>query len=127
MNQEDLVEEFNMKKRSSMVLRNGHSRIGFLFWQKEEAPRKACLNPNSSRHISCFRAIQGQSGDYAVDLDLVFSHRGIVHSRHKCCISCLSSVSSVKKYCPISTIFKPASEHSLDSFWSWDNCSKLRS
>ena len=28
------------------------------------------LNPNSSRHILYFRAIQGHSGDHAVDLEL---------------------------------------------------------
>ena len=49
--------------RSSMVLRNGHSMIGFLFWQKEE-------KPNSSRYISYFRAIQGHSGGVAIDPEL---------------------------------------------------------
>ena len=29
--------------------------------------------------------------------------------------------------CPFSTCFKPASEHSLDNFWSSDNCSNFRS
>ena len=58
---------------------------------------------------------------------VVFSFRNIVYSRHKCCISCPSSVSSVKEYCPFSTIFKPASKHSLDNFWSSDNNSNLRS
>ena len=56
-----------------------------------------------------------------------FSFRGIVCSRHRCCICCPSSVSSVKKYCPLSTILKPASERSLDNFWSLDYCSNLRS
>ena len=55
-----------------------------------------------------------------------FSHRGTVYSRHKCGILSPSSVSSVKRYCPHSTILKPASEHSLDNFWSSDNCSNLR-
>ena len=67
---EDIVEEFNKKKEeSSTVLRNGHSMIGFLFWQKEEAKKRFhyCLNPSSSRHSSYFRAIQGDSRDNAVD------------------------------------------------------------
>ena len=29
-----------------------------------------CLNPNSSRHISYFRAIQGHSGGIAIDPEL---------------------------------------------------------
>ena len=54
-----------------------------------------------------------------------------VASRHcvlsaKCCIP-FPPVSSVKKHCPISTIFEPASEQSLDNFWSSDNCSNLHS
>ena len=55
------------------MLRNGHSMIGFLCWQKEEEPRKRLqyyLNPNASRHISYFRAIQGHSGSIAVDPEL---------------------------------------------------------
>ena len=32
-----------------------------------------------------------------------FSFRGIVYSRHKCCISCPSFVRREKKYCPVST------------------------
>ena len=45
------------------------------------------------------------------------SFRGIVYSRHKWCICCPSSASSVMKNCTLSTVFKPASEHSLDNFW----------
>ena len=58
---------------------------------------------------------------------IFFSHRSIVYSRHKCCILCPSSVSSEKKFCPVPTSFKPASEHSLDNFWSSDIFSNLRS
>ena len=54
-------------------------------------------------------------------------YRGIVCSRHKCCICCPSSVSSVQKYCSRSTSFKLASEHNLDNFWSSDHCSNFRS
>ena len=46
-----------------------------------------------------------------------FSFRSIVYPRHKCCICCPSSASKSWKNCPISTRFKPASEHGLDSFW----------
>ena len=42
-----------------------------------------------------------------------FSFRSIENSWHKCCICSLSSASREKLYCPVSTIFKPASEHSL--------------
>ena len=45
-----------------------------------------------------------------------FPFRGSENSRHRC------SVSSVTKYCPFSTIFKPALEHSLDNFCSSDSC-----
>ena len=34
-------------------------------------------------------------------------------------------VSSVTKYCPLSTVFKPALEHSLDNFWSSDSRSPV--
>ena len=45
-----------------------------------------------------------------------FSFRGNVYSRHRCYISFgPSSVSNIKKCCPFSTIFKPASEHSFGS------------
>ena len=30
----------NAGRKSSMVIRNGHSTIGYLFWRKEEVPRK---------------------------------------------------------------------------------------
>ena len=33
------------------------------------------------------------------------------------------SASSVMKYCPLSTVFKPGLEHSFDNFWSSDSCS----
>ena len=39
VNYEDVVEEFNKRKKEKS-LRNGHSMIGFQFWQKEEEPRK---------------------------------------------------------------------------------------
>ena len=50
-----------------------------------------------------------------------------VYSRHKCCICCPSSVSCVSKYCSRSTSLKPASEHNLDNFWSYDICSNFSS
>ena len=61
------------KGRSSMVLHNGHSTIGFPFWQKGGRAKKRfqyCLNPNSSNHIPYFRAIQGHSGGIAIDPEL---------------------------------------------------------
>ena len=60
---EDIVEEFNKKHwKTSRVLRNGHSMVGFLFRQKEEEARKRfqnSFNSNSFRHISYFRVLQG--------------------------------------------------------------------
>ena len=71
---EDIVEEFKKRKRrNSRVLRNGHSMIGFLSWHQGKEPRKRfqyCLNPNSSRHTSYFRAIHGQSRGIAIDPEL---------------------------------------------------------
>ena len=74
---EDILGEFNKRKRGkgeiSRVLRNGHSMIGFLFLQKGGGAKKRfqyCLNHNSSRHISHFRAIQGLCGGIAVDPEL---------------------------------------------------------
>ena len=51
--------------------------------------------------------------------------RGNVNSRHRFFTSSGPSSSSVMKNCPFSTIFKPASEHSLDNFWSLGSCSNL--
>ena len=55
------------------------------------------------------------------------SFRGFVYSRLKCCIFWSFGTSRVLKSCPISTRFKPASEHNLDNVWSSDNCSIVRS
>ena len=44
-----------------------------------------------------------------------------LHSLHKCTIPL--GPSSVMKYCPLSTVFKPALEHSLDNFCLSDSCS----
>ena len=55
---------------------------------------------------------------------------GIVYSRHKCTIPLAPSASSVMKYCPLTTVFKPTLEHSLENFWSSDsssNCCSLSS
>ena len=54
------------------------------------------------------------------------SLQGSVYSLHKCTNPLgPSAVPSVMKYCPLSTVFKPASEHSLDNFWSSESCSKF--
>ena len=54
------------------------------------------------------------------------SFRGSVYSRHKCTIPLgASAVSSVMKYCPLSTVFKPASEHNLGNFWLSDSRSNF--
>ena len=74
INYEDIVEEFNKKKKKKFeVLRNSHSTIGFQSWQKEEGAKKRfqyCLNPNSSRHMSYLREIQVHSEGIAVDPEL---------------------------------------------------------
>ena len=61
--------------RSSQVLPNCYLKIGYQLWQKEEeeggggAKKRLqyCVNPNSSNQFFCFRAMQGLSGDNAVD------------------------------------------------------------
>ena len=40
-NTKTLLKNSTRRKRSSRVLRNGHLMIGFLFWHKEEEPRKS--------------------------------------------------------------------------------------
>ena len=57
-------------RRSSTTRRNGYLKIEYQLWQKEEERRKIfqyCLNPNSSNQFLYLRAIQGHSGDNAVD------------------------------------------------------------
>ena len=57
-----------------MVLRNGHSTIGWIsILAKGGGAKKRfqyCLNPNSSNHLLNLRAIQGHSGGNALDLEL---------------------------------------------------------
>ena len=53
------------------------------------------------------------------------SLQGSENSLHKCTIPFGASVSSVTKYCSISSVFKPALEHSLDNFWSSDSRSPV--
>ena len=74
---EDLTEQsstmISLKsagRRSSVMLRNGRLKIGSQFWRKGEGAKKRfqyCLNPNSSNQFLHLRAIQGHSGESAVD------------------------------------------------------------
>ena len=71
---EDIVEEFNKTKKKKF---EGASQWSLKDWisilAREGEPRKrfqCCLNPNSPRHISYFRAIQGHSGGIAIDPEL---------------------------------------------------------
>ena len=50
-------------------------------------------------------------------------YRGNVYSRHKDWFAFPLGDGRAWKNCPISTNLKPASEHSLDNFWSSDNFS----
>ena len=63
---EDIVEEFNKKKRKKFEGAPQWSLNDWIsFLAKGGGAKKRfqyCLNPNSSRHISYFRAIQGHSG-----------------------------------------------------------------
>ena len=68
---EDIVEEFNKRKRTNF---EGASQWSLNDWisilEKEGRAKRGfqyCLNPNSSRHISYFRAIQEHSGGIAID------------------------------------------------------------
>ena len=57
-----------------MVLCNGHLKIGYQLWQKEEGGAKQrfqyCFNPNSFNQVLYLRTIQGHSGENAVDPEL---------------------------------------------------------
>ena len=70
---EDVVEEFNKRKRKIF---EGASQWPLNDWisilAKGGAKKRFqyCLNPNSFRHISYFRAIQGHSGGIALDPEL---------------------------------------------------------
>ena len=68
-------------RRSSTMLRNGYLKIGCQPWQKEEELRtnQYCANPKSSNQFLYLRAIQGHSGDNAIDptlQDNVLSPKG---------------------------------------------------
>ena len=69
-----MSEEFNKKKRTNF---EGASQWSLSDWisilAKGGGAKKRfqyCLNPNSSRHISYFRSIQGHSGGMAMDPEL---------------------------------------------------------
>ena len=69
--------------------------------------------------LSCFR-------ESTLSLGMLLHFECDVYSRHRFFISSgPSSSSGVMKNCPFSTIFKPASQHSLDIFWSSGSCSNL--
>ena len=69
---DDIIEEFKKKKRFdgalqwsiedwiSILAKGGGQKKKFQY----------CLNPNSSRHMSYFRAVQDHSGGIAIDLEL---------------------------------------------------------
>ena len=49
------------------------TKIGYQLWQKGGGAKKRfqhCLNPNSSNQFLYLRAIQGHSGDHAIDPEL---------------------------------------------------------
>ena len=50
---EDIVEEVNKKEKENVrgCFENGHSMIGFLFWQKEEEPRKGLKSKLFQTHF----------------------------------------------------------------------------
>ena len=59
--------------KSSMVLRNGQFNDWITCLARGGGQKKRfqyCLNPDSSRHILYFRAVQGHSGGIAVDPEL---------------------------------------------------------
>ena len=70
---EDIVEEFNNKKKKKF---EGASQWSLNDWisilAKGGAKKRfqLFLNPNSSRHISCFREIQGHSVGIAIDSEV---------------------------------------------------------
>ena len=71
---EDIVEEFKKKNRKKF---DGASQWSLTDWisilakgGKAKKKFQSCLNPNSSRYISYFRAIQGHSGGIAIDPEL---------------------------------------------------------
>ena len=52
------------------MLRNGYLEIGYELWQKGRGAKKRfqyCVNPNSCNQFLYLQAIQGHSGDNAVD------------------------------------------------------------
>ena len=71
---EDIVEEFNKRKRKNLDRASQWSLNGWIsILLKRGGAKKrfqCCLNLNSSRHIMYFRAIQGHSGGIAIDPEL---------------------------------------------------------
>ena len=57
-------------RRSSTTLRSGYLKNGYQNWQKGGGAKKRfqyCVNPNSSNQFLYLRAIQGHSGESAID------------------------------------------------------------
>ena len=118
---------------------NGFCRLVFVLFNSVHYSnlRRFCLEPEigpefqfcnqrfSSRRTSIFKQ------DWAFFVfsrtqplaRVLVSLRGSVISLYECTIPFGPCVPSVMKYCLLSTVFKPALEHSLDNFWSSDGCS----
>ena len=109
------------------TIHDSNPRSGLVLKTEKEFELRYCID-HRDRKLLCLRL-----GRFSYSWESIlsshessFSFRGIVYSRHRCFICCPSSVSRVWKYCPVSTSFKPASEHNLDNFWSFDNGSNFR-
>ena len=118
---------------------NGFCRLVFVLFNSVHCSnlRRFCLEPEigpefqfcnqrfSSRRTSMFKQ------DWAIFVfsrtqplaRVLVSLRGSVISLYECTIPFGPCVPSVMKYCLLSTVFKPALEHSLYNFWSSDGCS----
>ena len=68
-----LLKNSRRRRKGSMVLCNGQLKIGGSILARGGGQKirfQYCLDPNSSRHILYFRAIQGHSGGVALDPEL---------------------------------------------------------
>ena len=107
---------------------NGFCRLGYVFFNtiQNSNPRsgsvlkqRSDLNFNS---VTIFMMTNMNVQDWvnfrflANPASRSSSLRGSVYSLHKCTFPLGASASSVTKYCPLSTVFKPTLEDSLDNF-----------
>ena len=68
---------------------------------------KYCIDHHDCKLLCSRLGRISYSCESVLFIQVALSFRGMVYSRHKCCISCPFSVTRAQKYCPFSTSSNP--------------------